>query len=92
MSMGIAHLVRLAEIEKAQLTSEQVLGADLDDFQEPIQDGHAPSQAQIDKIVSAVAKWIEKSEPVNISCGHGRGRTGTLLTCVLLSMCYSPSN
>ena len=86
---GIKHLVRLAEPSKAHVTKEDVFDAGLDDFHEPIKNYSAPSQEQIERIVQAVKPWVEKGEPVAVSCGYGLGRTGTILACILLYLCHS---
>jgi hypothetical protein len=57
---GITLLVRLAEKQKAKVTSQQVLRAGLKDLHEPIMDFHAPSQEQIDRIVKNVKEFLKR--------------------------------
>jgi len=86
---GIKLIVRLAEEEKAKVTTLQVNKAGLDDLHEPIPDFCAPSQEQIDKIIEKVKSYRDRREPVAVSCGFGIGRTGTILSCILISWCYN---
>jgi protein-tyrosine phosphatase len=84
---GISVLVRLAVEDQARVTSEQVTKAGLEDFHVPIADFHAPSAAQIDKIAGFVKERLSENKSVAVSCGEGKGRTGTILMCILISMC-----
>ena len=86
---GIAVLVRLAEKQKACVTTEQVTEAGLEDFYFPVEDFHAASMAQIDKITNFVKTRLSQNKAVAVSCGAGIGRTGMVLTCILISMCNS---
>jgi iron uptake system EfeUOB component EfeO/EfeM len=63
---GITLLVRLAEKQKAKVTSQQVLRASLKDLHEPIMDFHAPSQEQIDRIVKNVKEFLNEVKAVAI--------------------------
>lgn len=83
---GISVLVRLAEKDRAFVTVDQVNQAGLEDFHVPMADFSAPSAAQIDKITRFVKKRLSESKYVAVSCGAGKGRTGTILTCILISM------
>jgi atypical dual specificity phosphatase len=86
---GISVLVRLAEKSGAQVTSEQVARAGITDFHEPVADFTAPSQDQIDRIVTYVKDSLNKGAKVAVSCGAGIGRTGTVLSCILISLSYT---
>jgi len=86
---GVALLVRLAEEHIAQVTTEQVVRSGLMDLHEPISDFTGPPQEIIAKIVSQVNNTIEIGESVAISCDAGIGRTGMVLTCILISRCFT---
>lgn len=85
-NQGIRALVRL---EKGGFESEDIINFGIEDFQEYIPDYTAPSQIQIEKIINFIKIHLSKGEPVAVSCGAGIGRTGTILTCYLISECYS---
>jgi len=86
---GVSVLVRLAEKHKAKVTAEQVVKAGLKDIHEPVADFCAPSQEQIDRIVEFVKDSLSSGKIVAVSCGQGIGRTGTILLCILISLCYT---
>ncbi len=88
-SQGITLLVRLAGIHEARVTTRKVEEAGLVDLHEPIADFHAPSQQQIDKIVTRATETIDRGGGVAVPCGAGIGRTGTILSCILISLCYT---
>ncbi len=86
---GITLIVRLAEKHKAKVTPQQAINAGLKDLHEPIPDFHAPSQEQIDKITKQVKDYLNKGGRIAVSCDAGAGRTGTILSCILISLCYT---
>jgi atypical dual specificity phosphatase len=58
----------------------------------PVEDLTAPSQEQIDQIVSAIDKAHGQSWGVGVHCGAGLGRTGTVLACYLVTQGLSGKN
>jgi len=83
---GITMLVRLAENDEAMVTSKQVTAAGLLDLHVPVYDSCSPPQAQLDMVTSHVRRCIAAGGRVAISCKAGVGRTGMMLSCVLVSM------
>lgn len=85
VSTGIRALVRLAHEEETGISSAEVLAGGLVDCYEPVKDWTAPSQHQIDRVISFMNDSLESGKPVAVSCGAGYGRTGTILACYLVS-------
>jgi len=83
-SLGVQALVRLADEKETGLTSTDVERSALRDCYEPVEDFTAPSQTQIDRVVSFIDSALVKGEAVAVSCGAGYGRTGTILACYLV--------
>lgn len=48
-------------------------------FHEPLEDMEAPTQDQLDRTVSAVARAVNQNKGVAVHCGAGLGRTGVVL-------------
>jgi atypical dual specificity phosphatase len=48
-------------------------------FHEPLEDMEAPTQEQLDRTVSAVARAVNQNKGVAVHCGAGLGRTGVVL-------------
>lgn len=84
-SAGVQALVRLAFDHETSMSSQHVTSAGLDDFYEPVTDGTAPSQGQIDRVIGFMTSAVDMGKPVAVSCLAGCGRTGTLLACHLVS-------
>ena len=77
-------MVRLVESDEAFVTTEDVTNAGLEDYNEPVQDFTAPTQEQIDKIITYIDSHLERGVPVDVSCNAGIGRTGVILACYLV--------
>ena len=86
---GVGALVRLVEADEAYITADDVRDAGLEDYNEPIPDFHAPTDAQIDKIIEYIDAHLQSGVPVGVSCYAGIGRSGVVLACYLLHRGYS---
>ena len=82
--LGVGALVRLVEPYEAWVTSKEINEVGLEDYNEPIPDFHAPTQEQIDKIITYIDSHIENGIPVGVSCNAGIGRSGAILACLLV--------
>jgi len=87
---GVGALVRLVEPYEAWVTSKEVNEAGLEEYNEPVPDSHAPTQAQIDKIITYIDAHVENGIPVGVSCNAGIGRSGVILTCYLVRKGLTP--
>jgi atypical dual specificity phosphatase len=85
---GILALVRLIEKNKARVNSSRIEELGMIDYHEPVTDFEPPNLDQISKIINFINKSLLKSKPVGISCFSGKGRTGTVLACYLVSQGY----
>jgi atypical dual specificity phosphatase len=81
---GIGALVRLVEPYEAWVAPNDVNRAGLEDYNEPVPDFHAPTQAQIDKIIMYIDARLQRGIPVGVSCNAGIGRSGVVLACYLV--------
>lgn len=57
---------------------------------EPIDDMEAPTQEQLDRCVSAIARANERNMGVAVHCGAGLGRTGVVLAAYLIHRGRTP--
>jgi atypical dual specificity phosphatase len=89
---GVGALVRLVESYEAWVTSKEANEAGLEDYNEPVPDFHAPTQAQIDKIITYIDSHIENGIPVGVSCNAGIGRSGVVLACYLVHKGLTPKD
>ncbi|MSQ16605.1 MAG: hypothetical protein EXR54_03425 [Dehalococcoidia bacterium] len=56
----------------------------------PIGDWRAPSLCQLTKILEFIDREIRGGHKVAVACGHGEGRTGTVLTCYFVRQGMTP--
>jgi atypical dual specificity phosphatase len=88
-SQGIEVLLSLTEDRPRRDWVEQ---ANLLLFHEPLEDMEAPTQDQLDRSVSAIARAIDSNMGVAVHCGAGLGRTGTVLAAYLVAKGQSAAN
>lgn len=86
---GIELLVCLAEDPPPRLWINE---AGLFLVHVPIEDYTAPSQEELDQIISNIARAHEKKMGVGVCCGAGLGRTGTILACYFVTQGLSGKN
>ncbi len=84
-TQGVRALVRLARPREGVLHPRDMQEAGIEDYYEPVEDFTAPSQEQIDRLVAFIQSRINGGKAVAVSCGAGHGRTGTVLSCYLVS-------
>ena len=58
----------------------------------PTRDFSAPAPAALGAGVRAVAEELARGGRVAVHCGGGRGRTGTLLACLLVARGHAPDD
>ncbi len=75
---GIELLVSLTE---DRLRRDWVNDAGLLVFHEPMEDMEAPSQEQLERVVSALDRAHQQQLGVAVHCAAGLGRTGVVLAC-----------
>lgn len=90
--LGVSALVRLVEPDEAWVTSKEIGDVGLEDYDEPIPDFHAPTQAQVDKIIAYIDSHIRAGIPVGVSCNAGIGRSGVILACYLVHKGLAPND
>src|SRR5262249_28117030 len=73
---GIEVLVSLTEDRPRR---DWVEDAGLLVFHEPLEDMEAPTQEQLERVVSAILKATARGLPAAVHCGAGLGRTGVVL-------------
>ena len=61
-------------------------------FHVPMQDMEAPSQAELDRCISAISKANDHQMGVAVHCGAGLGRTGVVLACHFVDKGLTASN
>ncbi len=61
-------------------------------FHEPLIDMEAPTQDQLDRVVSAILKATDRNMGVAVHCGAGLGRTGVVLAAYLVAKGASANN
>jgi protein-tyrosine phosphatase len=83
--LGVTALVRLADTSETGLNADQVLACGLLDLASPIEDFSVPTFHQVLAILTYIAENNRAGKAVAVSCGSGRGRTGTVLSCYLVS-------
>src|SRR5204863_113494 len=59
---------------------------------EPIVDMEAPTQAQLDRVLSAILRAHERSLGVAVHCIAGLGRTGVILACYFVTKGMTAKN
>jgi atypical dual specificity phosphatase len=87
---GLGALVRLVEPYEAWVTSKEVSEVGLEDYNEPVPDFNAPTQEQIDRIITYIDFHLENGIPVGVSCNAGIGRSGVILACYLVHKGLTP--
>ncbi len=88
-SQGIEVLVSLTEDRPRRDWVEE---AGLLVFHEPLEDMEAPTQEQLDRVVSAIHRALGRKMGVAVHCGAGLGRTGVVLAAYFVSQGLSASN
>jgi atypical dual specificity phosphatase len=86
---GIEVLVSLTEDRPRR---DWVEAANLLVFHEPLEDMEAPSQDQLDRVVSAVLRATDRKMGVAVHCGAGLGRTGVVLASYFVARGLTASN
>ncbi len=80
-SHGIEVLISLTE---DPLRRDWVNDAGILVVHEPVDDMAAPTQEQLDRCVSAIARALERNMAVAVHCGAGLGRTGVVIAAYLV--------
>jgi atypical dual specificity phosphatase len=79
---GIQVLISLTE---DPLRRDWVNEAGLMAVHVPVEDMEPPSQDQLDRCMSSIAKAHEQNIAVGVHCGAGMGRTGVVLACYFVT-------
>ncbi len=83
--IGVQALVRLEPGALAQSLHAEAEAMGLDDLQEPMDDFTPPTLEQLKRIVGYIEERLKEGKSVGVSCTFGKGRTGTVLACWLVS-------
>jgi atypical dual specificity phosphatase len=86
---GIEVLVSLTEDRPRRDWVEE---ANLLVFHEPLEDMEAPTQEQLDRVVSAIVRATDRKMGVAVHCGAGLGRTGVVLAGYFVARGLTASN
>ena len=86
---GVEVLVSLTEDRPRRDWTEN---AGLLVFHEPLVDMEAPSQDQLDRVVSAILMATARNMGVAVHCGAGLGRTGVVLAAYLVAKGSTANN
>jgi atypical dual specificity phosphatase len=86
---GIEVLVSLTEDRPRRDWAED---AGLLVFHEPLEDMEPPSQDQLDRVVSALQRAIERNMPAAVHCEAGMGRTGVVLAAYFVVKGFTAQN
>ncbi len=78
--------------DRSKFTPEEIIQYGFADCYQPVPDFMAPSMLQIDRVISFIQRSIAQHKPVDVSCYEGRGRTGTVLACYLVSKGATPED
>ena len=81
---GVQVLVRLQELDRLRVSSDDMVSLGVEDLAYPVPDGGAPSPGEAAFLVEFIHNSISKGKRVAVACGGGIGRTGTLLACYLV--------
>jgi atypical dual specificity phosphatase len=88
-AQGIDVLLSLTE---DSLRRDWVNEAGLLVVHEPVEDMEAPTQEQLDRSTSAIARALQQNMGVAVHCTAGLGRTGVVLACHLVRQGLSAQN
>ncbi|MGA2159313.1 MAG: dual specificity protein phosphatase family protein [Dehalococcoidia bacterium] len=87
---GVKALVRMTQIPK--VTTKSLEEAGFQDYHLSIPDMAAPTLADISHMIGFIYKCLGENKPVGVSCDGGYGRTGTLLSCFMVTRGMKPSD
>jgi atypical dual specificity phosphatase len=88
-SQGIEVLLSLTEDRPRRDWAED---AGLLVYHEPLEDMEPPTQAQLDRCVSAILRANERKLPVAVHCGAGLGRTGAVIAAYFVAKGLTAAN
>lgn len=85
VSRGVKALVRLAHDEEGTFEEKDIVKLGIEDCHVAVRDFSAPTQEQIERVIRFICSCLDRGKSVAVSCGAGRGRTGTVLCCYFVS-------